>query len=183
MRKNALLMGLAIVLFACNSVEKFRAPIEELVGSWDTTTAAVTEFVGTLGAEQTGANEALAAMVVPEDLAKKMDEAATAKVGELKNSLTEQIGALGTLNSTVTAFVGEWTTKAAEVNTLKEGLAAGKLSGDVLGQVNGLKEMVTTATTNLDGWKTALSGITGNVGGLKQQFADLLAGLTAEGSK
>ncbi|MCB9277465.1 MAG: hypothetical protein H6562_01000 [Lewinellaceae bacterium] len=183
MRKNALLMGLTLVLFACNSVEKFRAPIEELVGSWDTTTAAVTEFVGQLGAEQTKANNMLAQMTVPEDLAGKMDEAATAKVGELKASFTEQLGSLSTLNETVTGFVSQWTEKAAEVNTLKEGLAAGKLSGDVMGQIADLKEMVASATTNLEGWKGSLAGITNNLGGISQQFTTLLDGLASMASK
>ena len=56
-------------------------------------------------------------------------------------------------------------------------------TSDVMGQIADLKEMVASATTNLEGWKGSLAGITNNLGGISQQFTTLLDGLASMASK
>lgn len=153
--KNIFAIAIPLVfLVACNSVEKHRAGIETLATQWDETTNAVTEFAGSLQTEQANFTQSLASMQVAEDVVAKIKDAAkkeaiTAGFAALQNAG----GAYNSINAEVMNFVSGWTEKAAEVNALKEGLANGKLEGDVAAQIASLTSMVTEANTKLEGWK------------------------------
>lgn len=143
-----------LFLTACNSVEKHRAAIDTLSTQWDEATAQVTEFAGSLQAEQSNFTQSLSSLQVNEEMMAKVKDAA--KKEELTNAFAslQSAGApLASLTAEVSNFVAGWTEKAAEINALKEGLANGKLEGDVPAKIAELTAQVTDATTKLGAWK------------------------------
>jgi hypothetical protein len=143
-----------LFLTACNSVEKHRAGIEGLATQWDEATAQVTEFAGTLQAEQSAFTQNLSTLQVNEEmLAKVKDAAKKEELASAYASLQSSGASFASLTAEVGNFVSTWSEKAAEVNTLKEGLANGKLEGDVPAKIAELTALVTDATSKLGTWK------------------------------
>jgi chromosome segregation ATPase len=143
-----------LFLTACNSVEKHRAGIEGLATQWDEATAQVTEFAGTLQSEQSSFTQSLSTLEVNEEmLAKVKDAAKKEELSASFASLQSSGASFASLSAEVSNFVSTWTEKAAEVNALKEGLASGKLEGDVPAKIAELTTLVTDATTKLGTWK------------------------------
>lgn len=149
-----LLAAIALTIMACNNVEQFRAPIEELVGNWESATTIVTDFANTLQTEQSNAAEMVAGMTIPEGV--ELEEETTQQVQQLQATAQTQLGSLQSLAQTVQSFVSQWTEKSSMVEELQAGLAEGKLEGDVMAKVNELKEMVGTAEGNVEDWRGQL---------------------------
>jgi hypothetical protein len=64
----------------------------------------------------------------------------------------------------------KWTDLTGKMNSLKEGLAANKLEGDVMAQINELKNSVAEATTMTEGYKSKLEMIRANSMSVYQSF-------------
>ncbi|MFZ1256940.1 MAG: hypothetical protein WAR77_11325, partial [Saprospiraceae bacterium] len=74
----------------------------------------------------------------------------------MKIAFNSQIEGITGLASEVTSFATSWQEMSGKLASLKDGLAAGKLEGDVMAQVNELKSAVMDASTKADGWKNKL---------------------------
>jgi hypothetical protein len=152
--KKVLLFALPLFLFSCKSgVETHKAAIEELGTNWDAATASVTGFAESLTKDVTTYTEAAASLSLNEaataalkgDAAKKWAEATAA----YKAATTD---AYAPVQAELNDFVTLWTEKAAGVTALKDGLAAGKIEGDVAAQVAELSGLVTQATEKVTAW-------------------------------
>jgi len=141
-------------LVACNSVEKHRASIETLGTEWDNTTAMVTEFAASVQAEQAAFQMAADSNKVADDVAAKLKEDKKTMLMDAYNAYTTAGAGYAAINDEVSAFVATWTENAAKVQALKDGLAAGKIDGDVAAQVAELNTVLTDAGTKLGEWKT-----------------------------
>ncbi len=165
-----------LLLSACNSVEKHRASIETLSTQWDEATSSVTEFAGMLQTEQANFQQSVTGMQVSEDVLAKVKDAAK------KDAITQGYAALqsagtsmGSISAEVANFVTGWTEKAAEVNALKEGLANGKLEGDVPAKVAELTAMVTDATSKLTTWKEQFEQAKSTLAAQQADYQNLVA--------
>lgn len=167
----ALLIPVSLMLASCGDpTAAYKASIDALATSWDSTTAVVSGFAGKLQEETTGMTNALAGMVVAEGA--KMDEAATAKVAELQANGKAQVDAVSALSAEVATFVSQWGEKATQLASLKDGLAAGKLEGDVEGTIAALTTAVAEGGTKVTEW-------TGKLDAAKAAFAEVVNQFTA----
>ncbi len=157
MKKLIALFAPALLLVACNSVEQFRAPIEALATDWDKVTASVTETGGMIGAAQASLASLNDSLMVDPKLAAKMKPEASASLDSIKAGFASQLEGIGGLASEVAAFTTSWGELTTKLNTLKEGLAAGKLEGDVMAQIDELKNAVVDATSKSEGWVSKLN--------------------------
>ena len=175
MKKLFLFLLPALLLVACKSAEKHRAPIEKLSSDWDATTKAITDFQAEVSADLTNYTKALAA-VQPDDAtrAKMTPEQVTVWEASQK-TVTDALGSYAPLQKTINDFVATWSEKSAEVTALKDGLAKGKLEGDVDAKVAELNAMIATANENLNAWKASYATIKGSV---DASMASLQAGTT-----
>lgn len=175
--RTLLVVFSAVALFfaSCSNVESFRAPIEGLVSSWDSTTTVVTEFVSTLQGTQQSLQNQFAGLTVPEGLT--LNEESTKQVAELTTSYQEQLGGLSELGQTVSTFVTDWQTKATALTELKDGLAAGKLGPETAETITSLQSSVEEAHTNLQEWNSELEEVKQNTTGITEQFKALIANL------
>jgi hypothetical protein len=75
----------------------------------------------------------------------------------LTTAFSAQLDGINGLASEVTTFATSWQEMSTKLTTLKDGLAAGKLEGDVMAQINELKTAATDAATKVGDWKTKLN--------------------------
>lgn len=159
--KKLFLFALPLVLLvACKGVEQYRAGIEELSGSWDTTTTAITEFQAKVTNDMTAYTQAAASMpVMDEATAKKLKPEQTSAIEAAQKGVTEALSAFAPLQQTISDFVKTWSEKSAEVTALKDGLAAGKIEGDVAGKLTELNALVATGNENLKAWEASYATV------------------------
>ena len=152
--KNLLLLVLPFVLFSCKSgVEAHKAAIEELGTNWDAATTAVTGFSEALTAEVNSFNAVKESTTLTEDAMKMLKGDAATKYTEAAQAFNDATAGYGAIQSELSAFVTTWTEKAAAVTALKDGLAAGKIEGDVPAQITELSDLVTKANESLTAWQ------------------------------
>jgi hypothetical protein len=175
--KKLFLFALPLMLLvACKGVEQYRAGIEELSGSWDTTTKAITDFAAMVSGDMSNYTQAAASMpMMDEAAAKKMKPEQVAAMDAAKKGVTDALGAYAPLQQTINDFVKTWSEKSAEVTALKDGLAAGKIEGDVNAKLTELNALVATGNENLKAWEasyaTVKAGVESALANLKQTIA------------
>ena len=164
-----------LFLVACNSVEKYRSGIESLTTQWDQTTTSVTEVAAMVSAEQTSFQENLSTLAVAEDAMAKVKEDKKTMVMDAYNALQTSGTSFSAISGEINDFVANWTSKAEEVNMLKEGLASGKLEGDVTAQIAELTNMVTDAGTKVTSWKEQIEAAKTAIAAKQQEYQTVVA--------
>lgn len=165
-----------VLLVACKGVEQYRAPIEEVSANWDTTTKAITDFSATVTADMTSYTQAVANMKMDEAAAKKMKPEQVAAITAAQTEVTNALGAYAPLQQTINDFVATWTEKSKEVTALKDGLATGKVEGDVNAKVADLNAMIATANENLKAWQASYSTVKAGVESAMQSLNAAMTG-------
>lgn len=155
MKNLLVIFSSLLVIAACSNVDQFRAPIEALTSDWEKATTSVTEVGSMIGAAQSSLMSLKDSLVV--DPSKKMSAEATASMDSLKNAFTSQVDGLSGLASEVTTFATSWEEMSGKLAALKDGLAAGKLEGDVMAQLDELKNAAMDAGTKVEAWTTKLN--------------------------
>lgn len=155
--KNFGLFLLFVSMFACKNAEQHKAAITDLNTKWEASTAEIMNFAKIVEGENAKVATAMeSAQMDATAMAKLKPEQKTAletAVGNLKLSA----GDLGTIMSEINTFGGNWTAKAVEVKALNDGLAAGKIEGDVPAKLTELNALVTEGGTKLASWKESFA--------------------------
>lgn len=179
MKKVLTFAAIALILGACNSVAKFKPQIDELAKTWDSTTSQVTEFATSVKTEQANwANAASAMTVAPEAMA-TWDDAAKAKYAEIQTAANGSSTGIAGIATELDGFVSSWTEKSNSMKALVDGLAAGKIEGDVAAQIADLTAAATDASSKLGDWKTKFEEVKASASNAQQMFADFMASTTA----
>ncbi len=179
MKKVLAFASIALIFAACNSVAKFKPQIEELAKTWDSTTSQVTEFATSVKTEQSNwANAATTMTVAPEAMA-KWDDAAKAKYAEIQAAAQGSTTGIAGIASEVDGFVSTWTEKSNTMKALTDGLATGKIEGDVTAQIADLTAATTDASSKLASWKTKFDEVKAAAEKAKQMFAEFTAASAA----
>ena len=152
--KKLLLLALPLFIFSCKpGVESHRKAIEELATNWDKVTNGLTELSNGLTKDMTGYTESASAFMLDDAAASALKGDAATKwqdaVKMFKSSTTE---AYGPLQNELGEFVKMWTEKSANVTALKDGLAAGKIEGDVAAQIADLTSLVAQTNEKITAW-------------------------------
>jgi hypothetical protein len=175
MKKVLAFATIALFLASCSNVAKFKPMVEELASKWDGTTSAVTEFVTSVKTEQANWMTAMGGMQVAPELMAKWDEATKTKYNEIQTAAQGNTTAMQGLVTGMDTFVAGWTEKSKEVQALKDGIAAGKLEGDVQTQISGLTTTMNEATSMLEQWKAKFAEVKTAAAASQQSFADFMA--------
>ena len=152
--KKFLLFALPLFLFSCKSgVDAHKASIEELGTNWDAATAAVTGFSESLTKDVTYFTESASAMTLDEAATAALKgDAATNWAAATAAYKAATVDAYAPVQTELNDFVTMWSEKAAAVTALKDGLAAGKIEGDVAAQVTELSTLVTQGNEKVTAW-------------------------------
>lgn len=145
-----------LFIFSCKNVDQFRAPIEALSADWEKATTAVTEVGSMIGAAQTSLGALKDSFMLDPMKTAKMKPDMMASLDSMKMAFTGHLDGITGLASEVTSFASSWQEMSGKLAALKDGLTSGKLEGDVLAQVNELKNAAMDAATKVDTWKSKL---------------------------
>ena len=179
MKKVLTFVAIALVFGACNSVAKFKPQIEELAKTWDATTSQVGEFATSVKTEQSNWANATTAMTVAPEAMAKWDAAGKAKYAEIQAAAQGSSAGISGIVTELDGFVSSWTEKSASMKALTDGLAAGKIEGDVNAQLADLTAAATDATSKLGAWKTKFEEVKAGASKAQQMFADFMAASSA----
>ncbi len=173
MKKVFAFLTITFILASCGGNDaKFKPMIEELAGNWDSTTSAVTEFANMVKNEQSGIMNLSNSMQMDATVMEKWDEATTTKFNNIQSMAQSSSNGLASISSELDAFVSSWMEKGKDLQALKDGLAAGKLEGDVQAKITELKAATTDATSKLDGWKEQFNKVKSAIADASSMFAD-----------
>ena len=177
--KNLFFLLLPAFLFSCGGVDQYRASIESLAADWDSTTTAVTEFGNALNSDLESFSRTSAELRFDDETLKKLKPEQATALQNAQSALAQSLQAFAPIRTQVAEFTKSWQEKAAEVQALQDGLAAGKLEGNVATQVADLNALVTQANESLTSWKTAhaaaKTGAQAAADSLKSTYDSLLA--------
>ena len=109
--------------------------------------------------EQSGIMNLTNNLQVDPSISEKWDEATTSKFSNIQSMTEANSSGLATIASELDSFVSSWSEKSKDLKALKDGLAAGKLEGDIQGKIASLTAATTDATAKLDTWKEQLGKI------------------------
>ncbi len=156
--KNILFFALGLLVFAsCDSVAKHKPAIDALVSSWDAATAQATDFQSNLQTAASGFNQAFSAIGYDEQKFSKLKPDAQAQITAAKEGAMSLGNAFNSINGDLSTFLTDWTAKSAEVTALTDGLAAGKIEGDVLAKIAGLTSYISEGEAKLAGFGDLLA--------------------------
>lgn len=157
--KKLFLFLLPVLVISCKGVDQYRPGIEEVSTSWDATTKAVSDFSGMVASDMTNYTKAMASMNIDEATAKKLKPEQVTAWQAAQKGATDALSAYAPIQRTIGDFMKTWTEKSADVNALKEGLAKGKIDGDVNAKITELKAMIATANENMTAWKASYATV------------------------
>lgn len=181
--KKLFLFALPLLLISCKGVEQYKAGIEELAGNWDNTTKAVTDFSGMVSSDLTNYTTAVAGMKLDDAVAKSLKPEQSASLEAAQQAVTDALGGYAPIQQSINDFVTMWTEKSASVTALKDGLAAGKIEGDVTAQLAELGGLVTTANDNLTAWTGSYGTVKGGVDTAMAALTQLMGSFSAAPAK
>lgn len=174
MKKVLAFAAFAILLASCNNVGKYKPMIEELSTNWDSATSSVTDFaskVKTAQADMASLNNQFSfAPEVMENWGEDVKE----QFSTISTNSKANMEGLSSISSELDGFISSWQEKGAELQALKDGLANGKLEGDVQAKIASLTAASTDATSKLEGWQSKLGEITAAMASSKQLIADFI---------
>ncbi|MEZ4932817.1 MAG: hypothetical protein R2788_11945 [Saprospiraceae bacterium] len=149
-------LSVLFVFNACQNIEQYKPGIEDLSAKWDSTGTIVNNFAATLNNEIAGQTKMVSSMELPETVLTSLSDEAKTQVNEAKMACAKIGNDFSGIQQEVNTFKAEWETKGAELTALKDGLAAGKLEGDVVGKIAELNTFIADAGTKLAAWNTNL---------------------------
>lgn len=159
MKKLFFLALVTVSVFACKNVEQYKAGIEELGTKWDATTAAVTEFSTAVDASTAAFNANFDSLGVDSMYMSKLKGADLEKVKMAVDAYKASGAGLADISAKLGEAKAAWDAKASEVMALKDGLAAGKLEGDVTAKIAELNNFISTNETALTSLKESLAKV------------------------
>ena len=157
--KNLLVLFVFVSLVSCKGVEQYKGAIEELSGKWDAATTAVTDLSKMVMGEEASMTDMLAGMALDPEVLAKLKPEDQEKITSSQATCVQAGAGYKNLSSEIASFVSEWTTKGEMLTTLKDGLAAGKIEGDVTSQIADLTTSATDAMAKVEGWKSAFETV------------------------
>lgn len=177
--KNTLFFLFIISLIACNSIEQYRTGIEELGTKWDTTTQSINDLVASVQAEASNHANAIAGIQIDEKAFGKLKADDQAAITSSKESAMSAGAGFESLLTELNTVISEMTEKTAALTALKDGLASGKIEGDVAAQLAELSSFVDNVQGKLGGWadtfNTVKSASAAGTETLNSTIASLLA--------
>lgn len=180
MKKLTLLFFLPLLFTACNSIEKYRAPIDEVAKMWSETTKEVTTFSDLINSTISQANNATSEMTPsPEQLKEAGEEVNDSFMG-IKTEYMEALKAFTPIQNQLGDLMKNWGEKTSVLTGLTEGLAAGKLEGDIMSKVTDLKQTATDATESLSGMRDSFQGANSQLTSTVEKWKAMYAQIVGE---
>ena len=155
--KNVLLLFIPLLFWgSCKNIEQFRAPIEALSADWDKASGTLTQVKSLLELQHTNISTLYDTMNFDEKL---FGESAIHSLNEAKKAIITQRDGMAGLLQTANNYISEWGNMGSKLTSLKEGLAAGSIEGDVPAQIEELKKAVVDCNGKTAEWNKKVEDV------------------------
>lgn len=153
------LLGLLLVvsMFACKNVDQYKAGIEGLTTKWDAASAAITEVTSMVAGSKAAHMAAFDSLKIDSTFLTKVKPADLGKIKTAIEAYKTSGSGFDGIATTLSELKTAWDTKGAEVAALKDGLANGKLDGDVAAKITELTNFITTSEGQLTSVKDSVA--------------------------
>lgn len=151
--KQLFALLLLVSLFACKNLEQYKASIDELGTKWEGTTKLVGDFTSMVEGAKVAQMASFDSLKIDSTFMSKLKGADLDKVKKAVEAYQTNGTGVIELGNKLGEFKKEWEAKAAEVTALKDGLAAGKIEGDVAAKIAELSNFITSSETSINGMK------------------------------
>lgn len=152
--KRLLLMLIPVLAAACGSgVEQYRAGIEALSSNWVSATSKATELNDDVTTSLSDLARAASVLRPSAEELAALDADQKRQWESAKDSFNQALQAFAPLRSEIGQLINNWGTETEKVQALKDGLANGKLEGDVLGRIGELNTLASQATDKIAAWR------------------------------
>lgn len=155
--KKLLAFLLITSIFACKNIEQYKAGITELGTKWEATSAAVGEFATMLDASKAAHMANLDSLKIDSSFLAKVKKTDVAAVTAALQAYNDSGAGFEAVSAQLNELKGTWSAKGEEVKALQDGLAAGKLDGDVTAKIAELNNYITTSETAVAGMKETVN--------------------------
>jgi len=177
--KRVFLFLIPVFIFSCKGVEQYRAGIDEMSSKYNEVLENVKSFSASMDTDLTGFMTSAKEMTIAENdvngLKPEAQEAYNSAFAKVSSSLAGLTSIKEAANNLMTTLNDQ----GAEVNSLTEGLASGKLGEDTMNKITGIQDVITSVSNNLGDMKTkydaAKSDVTANFSALKSVFESVMA--------
>ena len=182
--KKLFFLLLPALIMSCGGVEQHRASIEALATGWDAATAAVTELGNNIATDLSNYGKVASEVSFDEATTAKLTPEQITEWGNARQNFAESLQGYAPLRTEITEFSKVWSEQAVKVQELQDGLAGGKLEGDVAGKVAELNTLVTQANEKVTAWQAAYGDAKAKaesgLNSLRETYAAIAANIPAK---
>ncbi len=179
-----LLLFLPAVLLSCAGVEQYRAGIEALSTDWTAATASVTELASNITSSLSDYSKMAGQYKLSDDVLAKLKPDQKSTWETAQNDFVQSLQGFAPIRTEIAEFTKTWGEESTKVQALTDGLASGKLEGDVNTQVNDLNTLIAQAKDKVTAWQSAYDAAKTKteaaLDNMKSVFASLSAPATAK---
>ncbi len=151
MRTFIWLTLLAAACYGCGGAEQAADNINTLAKEWDAATMEVTGAVNRIAEAQENVNETLNRLIETKQLTGTPENEQQA----LRENLEAHSENLAEYAEQAFEFVNQWQEGAEQLDKLKTGMKTGELPGDTEGQLQNLRDMISTGRAKAETWHQA----------------------------
>jgi hypothetical protein len=112
--KNVFFLFLAVILFACGGVGKYKASVDALAANWDSTTTAVTDFSTTLNNDLGSFSKMAADLRFDDATQKKLTAEQTTAWQSAQSAFAQALQSFAPIRTQVAEFTKAWTVSLKE---------------------------------------------------------------------
>ncbi len=177
--KKILVFLFAISLFAsCKNVEQYKAGITDLTTKWDASSKMVGDLSTMIEGSKAAQMAAYDSLHIDSTFLSKIKGADLDKVKAAVTAYQASGSGLTEAATKLAEIKSTWDAKSTEVAALKDGLAAGKLEGDVAAKLTELTSFITNSEASVTSIKDIIAksseGSTTALAALKSTVAPLM---------
>jgi hypothetical protein len=177
--KKVLVFLFAIAIFAsCKNVEQYKAGITDLSTKWEAASATVSGLSTMLDASKAAQMASFDSLKIDSTFMAKLKGADLDKVKAAVTAYQSSGAGLTEAATKLAEIKSTWDAKSTEISALKDGLAAGKLEGDVTAKLNELTAFLASNETAISTIKDMVTksseGSTSALASLKSTVAPFL---------
>jgi hypothetical protein len=151
--KTLLFLLMPVLLVACAGEEHYRSGIENLGREWEVATSDIKAFSSEVNSDLATFAKEVSALKLSDDVVKKLNPDRVREYQSAQGAFVDALRKFAPIRIQVAEFMKAWEGKSTEVQALKDGVASGKLTGDIDKQVDELTHLVSQAKESVIGWK------------------------------
>lgn len=166
---------LSLLLMNCSGgLEQHRGQIESLSGEWDEVSTSITTLSDMIQATKTDWQTNLNNMNLTDEVKARISPDHLERLDSLKSTYASYGPQVEGMMKQIREFSATWTEQKNQLAALNSSLEEGKFQGDVLQNLDEVKENISAAREKTDNWEATFEAVSAELNKITEDHADLL---------